>query len=705
MKNNHTHLTRLAAISFVLMLCLSALPMLAPSASAAGEDAPLGSSASDGRGYLAICFDDGLKSNYDVAYPVLAEAGIPATAYIITSKIDSNYNGRPTMNATQLLELQAAGWEIGSHSVTDPNLTEITLEEAEAEFRDSKATLEALGLDVKTFAYPRGEFNQTLVELGSRYYERQRTTLDQAHPNSWGINLYLSEYPSAIQIVGARGPTTLAYAAQDLDRAVTSNSAVVWYLHGQDKDGTLTGFDYTIQELADLVSSYVRDHGLRCVTMSDLPNNVGSYVWDGEGDDSLASNPINWRYVSPDGTVTNNKALATDCNYIFNGTSTKDCTWDLDRSVITPRSFYVLDGYTGTISQGDVDMGFGSGGFLIRGGRYTANVGHLNVCDGPYWVHGGFISNNVLRLEMRGVGQYMAIGSGIRDTNIHQLIISGQIYNRGYTRVYSSTEGYDLQVEPGASIYSLSGSNLQIFYYDIAGPLVNHGVISGEVPFAIFMTNSDKEISFGTVRTTVDVRTREPTRSNVLTVTGGDVDRLRVRASDSTSYTVTVDLAGNTITAGIVSVEERGIIGNGTIRTMSWDSTAGTILDGTSLILSDGGTVELAPGQAFDRLEISSGNGRTASWTMNATGTVSPIVTGLKSGSYLWYLDGVEQGEVKADKDGTIALSYESTGLHSLEVKPTPMTEAMDGVYQAVGIVAVLAMLGGLITMLGRLKF
>lgn len=35
MKNNHTHLKRLAAISLVVVMCLSALPMLAPSASAA----------------------------------------------------------------------------------------------------------------------------------------------------------------------------------------------------------------------------------------------------------------------------------------------------------------------------------------------------------------------------------------------------------------------------------------------------------------------------------------------------------------------------------------------------------------------------------------------------------------------------------------------------------------------------------------------
>jgi len=44
--HDHTRLKRLAAISLVLVMCLSALPMLAPSASAAGEDYTLlGSSA------------------------------------------------------------------------------------------------------------------------------------------------------------------------------------------------------------------------------------------------------------------------------------------------------------------------------------------------------------------------------------------------------------------------------------------------------------------------------------------------------------------------------------------------------------------------------------------------------------------------------------------------------------------------------------
>ncbi len=131
-----------------------------------------------------------------------------------------------------------------------------------------------------------------------------------------------------------------------------------------------------------------------------------------------------------------------------------------------------------------------------------------------------------------------------------------------------------------------------------------------------------------------------------------------------------------------------------------------TLSEGNTLILRDGGSVSLAPGQPISTLQIASEDGRTASWTMTATGTIAPTVTGLDaSKDYQWYLDGVKQGELTADGDGTITLSYVSTGLHTLEVKPAPMTLAMDGLAAAVGIIAVLAVLGGLFTMLGRLKF
>jgi hypothetical protein len=70
----------------------------------------------------------------------------------------------------------------------------------------------------------------------------------------------------------------------------------------------------------------------------------------------------------------------------------------------------------------------------------------------------------------------------------------------------------------------------------------------------------------------------------------------------------------------------------------------------------------------------------TASW--HAGGEQVLTIGGLKSGNYLWYLDGVKQGEIEAGEDGTIALSYESTGLHTLSVghgpdAPAPISDTI----------------------------
>ena len=231
--------------------------------------------------------------------------------------------------------------------------------------------------------------------------------------------------------------------------------------------------------------------------------------------------------------------------------------------------------------------------------------------------------------------------------------------------------------------------NLTVYVYSIADRdmygLDNRGTIAGDARLTLTASNNaDLCHNNGRIATPLTLTAVEETTSSPVYVMPSDAVLEDVRITSPGDVPIIVDLSGNTMATSSIYLDH-GHIGNGTLITSSWDSTAGTILDGTSLILSDGGTITLAPGQAFDRLEIASDDGRTASWTMNATGTVSPIVTGLKSGSYLWYLDGVEQGEVKADKSGTIALSYVSTGPHTLEVKPTSMTVAMDGLAAAIG--------------------
>ncbi|SMB94078.1 polysaccharide deacetylase family protein [Deinococcus hopiensis] len=67
-------------------------------------------------------FDDGFESVYREAFPTLRELGVRGTVYPILDLI-----GRPGhMTQTQLDELRAAGWEIGSHTRTHAALVDLT---------------------------------------------------------------------------------------------------------------------------------------------------------------------------------------------------------------------------------------------------------------------------------------------------------------------------------------------------------------------------------------------------------------------------------------------------------------------------------------------------------------------------------------------------------------------------------------------------
>uniref|UniRef100_I2PZH9 Putative xylanase/chitin deacetylase n=1 Tax=Desulfovibrio sp. U5L TaxID=596152 RepID=I2PZH9_9BACT len=67
-------------------------------------------------GMVSLVFDDGLESVYQYAFPVLSHLGLAATVGIIANRVDS---GDPDfMTESQIRELQDAGWEVASHSLT-----------------------------------------------------------------------------------------------------------------------------------------------------------------------------------------------------------------------------------------------------------------------------------------------------------------------------------------------------------------------------------------------------------------------------------------------------------------------------------------------------------------------------------------------------------------------------------------------------------
>lgn len=125
---------------------------------------------------IAITFDDGYRSVYSHAFPILSELNIPGTVFIITDFIgktndwDWQIGGHRFEHLTwsEIRELHEAGWEIGSHTASHKILTTVDRKSIREELRSSKDTLEqSLGTAVHTICPPFNRFNIEILELAS----------------------------------------------------------------------------------------------------------------------------------------------------------------------------------------------------------------------------------------------------------------------------------------------------------------------------------------------------------------------------------------------------------------------------------------------------------------------------------------------------------------------------------------------------------
>lgn len=113
---------------------------------------------------LLITFDDGHRTFPTEALPVLQQHQFKATQFVVTDYPEGHYGAYMDWDAIRAV--QAAGVDIGSHSLSHAALNRATPEDARREICDSKALIqERLGEDVTVFSYPFGAFNDTTVDL------------------------------------------------------------------------------------------------------------------------------------------------------------------------------------------------------------------------------------------------------------------------------------------------------------------------------------------------------------------------------------------------------------------------------------------------------------------------------------------------------------------------------------------------------------
>jgi len=152
-----------------------------------------------GRRTLVVSFDDAYRSVPELALPVLAELGVPATVFVPTGEMSEGslrvwpgveewLGGESEQELTgaswaELEPLSAAGWELGSHTRTHPHLTALDDESLRRELQGSREDcVAATGLPCPALAYPFGEADARVAAAAKAAGYELATTLADRIP-------------------------------------------------------------------------------------------------------------------------------------------------------------------------------------------------------------------------------------------------------------------------------------------------------------------------------------------------------------------------------------------------------------------------------------------------------------------------------------------------------------------------------------------
>jgi peptidoglycan/xylan/chitin deacetylase (PgdA/CDA1 family) len=112
----------------------------------------------DSSKYVVITFDDGFYDFFTNAFPILNKYNFSATVFLPTGFIHNerlSFKGKECMTWNEVRHLQSKGINFGSHTVTHPQLNNLSTKEIENEIKLSKNKIEdETGIAVESFSYP-----------------------------------------------------------------------------------------------------------------------------------------------------------------------------------------------------------------------------------------------------------------------------------------------------------------------------------------------------------------------------------------------------------------------------------------------------------------------------------------------------------------------------------------------------------------------
>ena len=129
---------------------------------------------------VVLTFDDGYRSVYTEALPVLQEYGMTATVFLAVGAPEEpaahdrlpSLLGREMLRWHEIREMARAGIAFGAHSLTHADLTRLPGDRLETEVCRSRTIIEQhLGSAVPGFAYPFGRYDRRSYALVRQHFD------------------------------------------------------------------------------------------------------------------------------------------------------------------------------------------------------------------------------------------------------------------------------------------------------------------------------------------------------------------------------------------------------------------------------------------------------------------------------------------------------------------------------------------------------
>lgn len=123
---------------------------------------------------VEFTFDDGNRSDLDVALPLLVEAGATATFFVLAGRLGE----KRSLRSPDLATLARAGMTVGSHGEQHLDWTQASDATLRRELHDARSRIEdAAGVAVRTLSVPFGRFDARVLRLAAEAgYARVHTS-------------------------------------------------------------------------------------------------------------------------------------------------------------------------------------------------------------------------------------------------------------------------------------------------------------------------------------------------------------------------------------------------------------------------------------------------------------------------------------------------------------------------------------------------